>query len=92
MSSSTITHDRKHFSFEVNGNGMAGTFVLHHLDGDGVYPDKIHIKFNTQVIHNTTLVNNSNSIIIDKRYAKTLSNCFRGAADLMDEWFVKGQE
>jgi hypothetical protein len=62
-------------------------FNLAHIDGNELNPDKIYMKLDTQIIHNTTSVNNTNGIMIDKRSAKVLSHWFRHAAELMDEWY-----
>lgn len=89
MSSGKISEDRKSISFELNSNQMVGHFTLAHIDGDELNPDKIYMKLDTQIIHNTTSVNNTNGMVIDKRYAKVLSHWFKHAAELMDEWYNK---
>lgn len=87
MSSGKISQDRKSISFELNSHNMVGHFTLAHVDGNELNPDKIYMKLDTQIIHGTTSVNNANSIMIDKQYAKVLSHLFKHAAELMNEWF-----
>lgn len=87
MSSGKISPDRKSISFELNSDQMVGHFTLAHIDGNDLNPDKIYMKLDTQIIHNTTSVNNTNGIMIDKRYAKVLSHWFKHTAELMDEWY-----
>lgn len=87
MSSGRISEDRKTISFELNSHQMVGHFTLAHVDGNELNPDKIYMKLDTQIVHYTTNVNNTNSIMIDKRYAKVLSSWFKHAAELMDEWY-----
>lgn len=87
MSSGKISTDRKSISFELNSHNMVGHFTLAHVDGNDLNPDKIYMKLDTQIIHGTTSVNNTNGIMIDKQYARVLSHWFRHAAELMDEWF-----
>ena len=86
MSSGKISEDRKSISFELNSNQMVGHFTLSHIDGNDLNPDKIHMMLSTQVVHDTTSVNSTNGITIDKRYTKVLSHWFRHAAELVDEW------
>lgn len=87
MSSGKISTDRKSISFELNSHNMVGHFTLAHVDGNELNPDKIYMKLDTQIIHGTTSVNNTNGIMIDKQYARVLSHWFKHAAELMDEWF-----
>lgn len=87
MSSGKLSEDRKTISFELNSNQMAGCFTLSHVDGDELNPDKIYMKLDTLIVHNTTSINNTNGIMIDKQHAKVLSHWFRHAAELMDEWY-----
>lgn len=89
MSSGRISPDRKTISFELNSHDMVGHFTLAHIDGDDLNPDKIYMRLDTQIIHDTTSVNNTNSIMINKQYAKVLSHWFKHAAELMDEWYAK---
>jgi len=87
MSSGKISPDRKSISFDLTDHQMVGHFTLSHIDGNDLNPDQIHMKLNTHNSHNTTSVTNTNSIMIDKRYAKVLSHWFKHAAELMDEWY-----
>ena len=92
MSSGRISEDRKSIMFELNSNGMAGHFVLAHIGGNELNPDKIYMKLDTQIIHGTTSVNNTNGIMIDKRYAQVLSHWFKHAAELMEEWYMEDKK
>lgn len=89
MSSGKISEDRKSISFEVNLNGMVGHFMLNLIDGDSVNTDRVAIKFNTNTTGSGTSVNNTNTIIIDKRYSQVLQHWFSHASELMDEWFAE---
>lgn len=87
MSSGKISSDRKSISFDLTDHQMVGHFTLSHIDGNDLNPDKIYMKLDTHIIHNTTSVNNTNGIMIDKRYAKVLSHWFKHAAEVIDEWY-----
>lgn len=92
MSSGRISEDRRSITFELNSNQMVGYFTLAHMDGNGLNPDKIYMKLDTQIIHNTTSVNNTNGIMIDKQHARVLSHWFKHAAELMDEWYMEDKQ
>ena len=92
MSGGRISEDRRSITFELNSNQMVGYFTLAHVDGNELNPDKIYMKLDTQIIHATTSVNNTNGIMIDKRYARVLSHWFKHAAELMDEWYKEDKQ
>ena len=92
MSGGRISEDRRSITFELNSNQMVGYFTLAHVDGNELNPDKIYMKLDTQIIQATTSVNNTNGIMIDKRYARVLSHWFKHAAELMDEWYKEDKQ
>lgn len=93
MSSGNISEDGKTVSFEINNNRVVGSFVLHHMDGDELNPDRIVMRMETRSAFGVGAEANShNSVIIDKRKTKVLSHIFRSMADVMDEWYKEDEE
>lgn len=89
MSSSHISEDNKTISFEINSGGVVGRFMVHHLDGDELNPNKILMRIDSNGGSGIGNLSSSMSVVILKDNTQILSHFFRHAADVMDEWYKK---
>ena len=89
MSSGHTSKDRKTIGFDLTSSNMTGYFLLSHLDGNELNPDKILMQLSTNSASSGNTISCKNSIIIDKNQTIVLSHMFRHMADLMDEWYKK---
>lgn len=86
MSSGKI--EEKAVYFEINCNGVLGSFTLSLIEGDDINPDKVLMKMSSTTNGGSgSSASSTNAVFIPKSQTKVLSHFFKHAAEVMDTWY-----